>query len=239
MCVNVCDCGRWVTELEEAPHPSEQSSSTSWNMECTGLCYRRVTVEGVEVFFFSLQNKKLTPCWVSLQGVCSSSLLPLPLRPLGDAQPALHPSSPPPFHHPYLPPVSPHFPPSEVRVNCRSDLLLWSLSPKTLLFSPFCHLPFVRVFSSFLPLYPLSSLAVSRPPPWPQPVISLLSSVASTLFFLELLGKHYLFFPFPLRPFLFSAVFSPSKTAKPFGARSGLWEDPGGWLLYEATSLNK
>ncbi len=114
VCLCVCDCGggRWATELEEAPHLSEQSPSTSWNMEHMGFCYHRVTVKGgEEVFFLSLQNKKLTPCRVSLRGFHSSSHLPLPPRPLGEAQ-----SSPPPllasslvsFHRSYLPPNLSH-----------------------------------------------------------------------------------------------------------------------------------
>ena len=55
--------------------------------------------------FFHSKTKKLTPCWASLRGVHSSSHLPLPLRPLGDAQPLLA-SSHVRFHHSHLPPIS-------------------------------------------------------------------------------------------------------------------------------------
>lgn len=186
--VCVCDCGggRWVTELEEAPNLSEQSSSTSWNMERTSFCYHRVTVEGGEEvfslsFFFLSPKQKDDPLLSFSAGGAlvepSSSPSETPGR-RSTSSPPLLASSLVSFHHPHLPPASlvsfPSLPP-------RLELtlaLIWSLSPPKKLFSsPFCHLPFVSpsCLSNSSPLSPSLSL--------PRPVISPLICLINPLLF--------------------------------------------------------
>lgn len=191
---SVCETmgGRKMNELEKAPRLSKQSPSTGCNKECMSLWDHHITVKGGEdVLFFPLQNKKLNPCWVPLRGAHSPSHLPLPLRPLGDAEPA---------HPPFLPflfltpPPSPSLSPLislllRFRVNSRSDrVLIFPLGSGS-------H---------------LHSLAVFRPPTADPNLLSI---------FKPLLGKHYLFLSLLSSSLLRSKVIwhSPGPVKRPRG----------------------
>lgn len=104
--------------------------------------------------YFPLQNKKQTPCWVSLSGGGRSVRhLPLPLRPLGDAQP-VNSSSPTPLL------VSTH--PALSSSNSLPLVPLWSLSCK----KKKIFLSFVFPSTSCLPIQ--SHFTVSNPSPNPD-----------------------------------------------------------------------
>ena len=198
VCVCVCECGGgrwWVTELEEAPCPCEQSPSTSWSMARTSFCYHHITVNGsAEVCLFFTPKQKSWPPVELLCGGCTRRAIFLSLW---DPWETHNPSSPPPMFVSITPTfpqsLSSHFPPSEARVNSRSDLLIWSppSPPKKLFSSPFCHLLFV--FRSPSCLYIPSHLLLSRPP---TPTCNLPPLICRP--FLQLLGKHHISFPSPL-----------------------------------------
>lgn len=228
MCVNVCTIGwqhvgvgdDWIRRSL-----SEQSCFTSWNVERMGVSYHHVTVEGVEEGFL---NKKLTPCWASLRArTCRAIFLSLrdPWETLNQPS-SRFASSLVSSITPTLSPVSPHISlPPRLDLTIALIVFFYTISPSFM--SSLC----AHFFVSF------QSLVVARPPRRPQPVSSLHLSVATNVFFLQLLGKRYLFFP--IFPFFSHLFFLSYQAAKWFGTHSGLWEDPGGLLLYEATSLNK
>lgn len=142
--------------LNKGPPPAEIRSQQA--------CYYHVTVEEL-LSLFSLQNKKQTPCWVSLSGGGRSVRhLPLPLRPLGDTQP-VNSSSPTPLL------VSTH--PSLSSSNSLPPVPLWSLSSKKKK-----DFPLLCVLLRFLSANPVSFYCV-RPVPQPRPVIPIHVPVSS------------------------------------------------------------
>lgn len=212
----MCGAGRWVTGSEEGPPSPRTKPLHQLRYGVYGrllsTCYSWRGSLALHLSF-SLQNKKLNPRWVSLRGGLSSHL-PLPLRPLGDTQPA-NPSSPPPLSVSSPPLTSLIFLPLMLKLTIAFS------PPKNIFLS---ILPSsLRVLVSFLSLYPLP--CGRSPFLRPRPVISLLVPVTFTMILKYL----------HLTPF-YSLVFLSSHAAR---ARSGWWENPGDWLLYEATCLNK
>ena len=182
--------------------------------------------------FFSLQNKKADPLLSFSAGGAlvepSSSPSETPGRRTTPPRllPCSFPSLPPSPNLSHLISLPPRLE-LTLALICSSDLpppLQKNYFPRLFVIFSLC--------SGLLPvsISPLISCCLALRPP---PVISLHLSVAPFYNFLE--NTTFL----SPRHFLFSVVSLSSQAAKRFGARSGLWEDPGGWLLYEATSLNK